>query len=78
MIITYHHGVICQNHIHNNPNKTILLTWERDNVLIKDSILVSSTLTPYGDSIGIIGIEPTFLNEKQGIVGSFKHGFLYR
>lgn len=64
------------NHIHNNPNKTILLTWERDDVLIKDSILVSSTLTPYGDSIGIIGIEPTFLNEKQGIVGSLKHGFI--
>ena len=64
------------NHIHNNPNETILLTWERDDVLIKDSILVSSTLTPYGDSIGIIGIEPTFLNEKQGIVGSLKHGFI--
>ena len=64
------------NHIHNNPNKRILLTWERDKTLIKDSILVSSILTPYGDSIGIIGIEPTFSNEKLGIIGSLKYGFL--
>ena len=64
------------DHIHSNPNEMILLTWERDDILMRDSILIYSTLTPYGDSIGVIGIEPIFLKEEQDFFGSIKHGFI--
>ena len=63
-------------HIHNNPNKMILLTWKRNSTVMEDSIRISSIMSPYGDNIGVIGIEPIFIKEYHGILSSIKNGFV--
>ncbi len=62
-------------YINNSPDKIIFLEWERDNILMSDSIHVKSSISQYGDTIGIIGIRPILFNEEQGLVSSFKNGF---
>ena len=64
------------DHIHKNPNNKILLSWNRDAVVISDSILVSSIMTPFGDSIGVIGIEPEYLKEMPGFFESIQLGII--
>ena len=63
------------NYIHANPNNKLALSWDRDGSILSDSILVSSMLSPYGDSLGIIGIEPIYEKEHLSLLGSIQKGF---
>ena len=63
------------NHIHSNPNKQILLTWDRNNLIMSDSILVKEMITVDGDTLGVIGISPIIEKEMVGFFSSIKHGF---
>ena len=63
------------NYIHANPNNRLALSWDRNGSILSDSILVSSMLSPYGDSLGIIGIEPIYEKENLSLLGSIQKGF---
>ncbi len=62
-------------YINSSPDKMIFLLWERDNILMSDSIYVKSITSPYGNNIGIIGIQAILVNEEQGFMSSLKNGF---
>tara|TARA_B110000196_G_C21131748_1_gene658857 strand:+ start:958 stop:2019 length:1062 start_codon:yes stop_codon:yes gene_type:complete len=63
------------NYIHKNPNNRLALSWNRGGSILSDSILVSSIMSPYGDSLGIIGIEPIYEKKNLGLFASIQKGF---
>ena len=63
------------DYIHSNPSNKISLSWSRDGSILSDSILVGSMITPYGDTLGVIGIEPKYDKVNAGLIISIKQGF---
>ena len=62
------------NYIHENPSNKISISWDRNGTIISDSILVGSMMSPFGDSLGIIGIEPIYDKQSAGIFMSIRKG----
>jgi len=61
--------------INDKPNKNIKLEYQRNNELIDISVFTSSRLSPNGDSIGIIGIIPEYVQLNPGFFQSIYYGF---
>ena len=56
-------------------NKTILVQYIRNNQTLETDILTNSTLTPNGNTIGIIGITPEVESLNPNLFQSIKYGF---
>ena len=61
--------------INEKSDQNIILKYERDKQIFDVSILVSSELSPNGDSIGVIGIYPEFLELNPDFFQSIYYGF---
>ena len=62
-------------YIHSRPSTKISISWNRSGEILSDSILVGSMISPYGDSLGIIGIEPIYDQKSAGILTAISRGF---
>tara|TARA_Y100001968_G_C19298896_1_gene688041 strand:- start:338 stop:1117 length:780 start_codon:yes stop_codon:yes gene_type:complete len=62
-------------YIHSKPNTKISISWERNGIILSDSILVGSMISPHGDSLGIIGIEPMYDKKEATLFTSISKGF---
>ena len=62
-------------YIHSRPSTKILISWSRGGEILSDSILVGSMISPYGDSLGIIGVEPIYDQKSAGIFTAISKGF---
>ena len=62
------------NYIHKNPSSMMAISWDRNGTVFSDSIMVGSMISPFGDSLGVIGIEPVYDKQEAGILMSMKKG----
>tara|TARA_B100001123_G_C15183567_1_gene976333 strand:+ start:178 stop:1239 length:1062 start_codon:yes stop_codon:yes gene_type:complete len=62
-------------YVHSNPSTKIAISWDRNGTILSDSILVGSMITPYGDSLGVIGIEPLYDKKSATFLTSINKGF---
>ena len=60
--------------IHKNPDSLLHISWLRNGESFSDSIIVSSWTNPFGEKLGIIGVEPEFSKKKAGIITSIQKG----